>query len=863
MTNIAATSRNDVTFIKRQLHRIPDLAVMGDETGAVDYTPDPGVIYARKPQAGGGFGPPFLVRGPTIPMSRLAGKPIQLGPDNQGKYRVLDVDYAGLRVLGVNPTQDAANDPNANNNLFINQAYLTTGYGQIVETTLKVAIRGWLALDAGVWYKFEGQADFTGNVPSASSHCAAIVAVLRDYSGLEVQYSTAKSTGIPLDTDDLNEAWALMSDATNTPIASFDIGDGITELVEANRWLDIRQLINLISSSGTGTVTSVALTMPSIFSVAGSPVTTAGTLAVTLQTESANVIFAGPSTGSPATPTFRSLVVADIPALSYAPVGATYITQTHDATLTSEQALSDLATGILKSTTATGVVSIAAAGTDYTSPTGTENVSNKTITASTLIATALSLLIGGFKAIFSHANTADRTYTFPDATGNVLIDTATQNASNKTITSSSLNSTPIGASSASTAIVTALSILIGGFKAIFTHANSADRTYTLRDETGTLQMQRLTTKGDLLSYGSSDQRVGVGSDGQAVVAQAAQTPGLYWRDVLYPKNEIINGGFSLWQRQAVDPTSATSYSDDSYSADQWYILTQTGAVTDKRRLGPLTSDFGAELNQSQASAQRIGRAQIIEGVHSQPYRSRPIRFSCKVLSDTASTVIRVAILDWLGTADAVISDVVNDWTSGTFTPGNFFLSSGNHIGVIGTANVTVAASTWTDLVITGTVSSVNTNIIVFVWTENVLASGKTFAVSECVLCDGVDPVPFIPPDYQAESIRAQRFLKVFYGANGNKVRLFTGMAIDATSHYRFLYTPPVPFRVVPTLTATATDWQVLITSGVDLSALSLDTLSTVDQIILDATTGAEASQSIWQLGSDSSADRYMILSAEL
>lgn len=66
-----------------------------------------------------------------------------------------------------------------------------------------------------------------------------------------------------------------------------------------------------------GTVTSVGLTMPSIFSVAGSPVTSSGTLAVTLATESANTVFAGPTTGAAAVPTFRSLVAADIPSLSY------------------------------------------------------------------------------------------------------------------------------------------------------------------------------------------------------------------------------------------------------------------------------------------------------------------------------------------------------------------------------------------------------------------------------------------------------------------------------------------------------------------------------------------------------------------
>lgn len=67
------------------------------------------------------------------------------------------------------------------------------------------------------------------------------------------------------------------------------------------------------ATANTGTVTSVAMTVPSIMSVGGSPVTTTGTLAVTLATATANTIFAGPTTGAAATPTFRAAVDADIP----------------------------------------------------------------------------------------------------------------------------------------------------------------------------------------------------------------------------------------------------------------------------------------------------------------------------------------------------------------------------------------------------------------------------------------------------------------------------------------------------------------------------------------------------------------------
>lgn len=65
----------------------------------------------------------------------------------------------------------------------------------------------------------------------------------------------------------------------------------------------------------TGSVTSVALSTPGvIFSVSGSPVTSSGTLALNLLTQSANAFLAGPTSGAAATPTFRAMVQADQPA---------------------------------------------------------------------------------------------------------------------------------------------------------------------------------------------------------------------------------------------------------------------------------------------------------------------------------------------------------------------------------------------------------------------------------------------------------------------------------------------------------------------------------------------------------------------
>jgi hypothetical protein len=71
-----------------------------------------------------------------------------------------------------------------------------------------------------------------------------------------------------------------------------------------------------VSSGGSGTVTSVGLSLPNIFSVSGSPVQSSGTLTGTLANQNANLVFAGPSGGAATTPAFRSLVASDLPTIT-------------------------------------------------------------------------------------------------------------------------------------------------------------------------------------------------------------------------------------------------------------------------------------------------------------------------------------------------------------------------------------------------------------------------------------------------------------------------------------------------------------------------------------------------------------------
>lgn len=86
---------------------------------------------------------------------------------------------------------------------------------------------------------------------------------------------------------------------------------------------------------GSGTVTSVGLTAPSVFSVSGSPVTTAGTIGVTFATGQTQNLFLATPDGTSGAIGLRAITLADLPATGANPTALVGLTAINGAASTS------------------------------------------------------------------------------------------------------------------------------------------------------------------------------------------------------------------------------------------------------------------------------------------------------------------------------------------------------------------------------------------------------------------------------------------------------------------------------------------------------------------------------------------------
>lgn len=362
--------------------------------------------------------------------------------------------------------------------------------------------------------------------------------------------------------------------------------------------------------------------------------------------------------------------------------------------------------------------------------------------------------------------------TFNSNTGALGATSFVGNTAASTITGTTL------ASNVVTTSITTVGTLVGG-------ATGAGFTVALDTSTftGTLSVTNGGTNANLSGTGGTAQVLKQASTGADVTVGVLGSTEIPQRH-----NLLLNSGAWFWTRQAT-PGTLTTYADDAYYADRWYVLTQTGTIQCNRTTGNV-GIYALDLKQTQAVAQRMGTAQILENQDSHPFRSRAVRLQFYAKCSTTTT-LRYAILEWTSTADSVTSDVVNDWTSSTYTASNFFIAN---ITVVNTGTTTTSVGTgYTLCEATGTVSSSCNNLIVMVWTDGTVAQNVTMELADLQLCASNLARDWLPDPIADEECKCRRFA---IGFSGQHIGLAQGASVTYNEG-NFLFSPSM--RATPTL----------------------------------------------------------------
>jgi len=157
---------------------------------------------------------------------------------------------------------------------------------------------------------------YTGDVTKTSGSCATTV---NSIQGISVTTGTP-TNGYVLAYNSGTGKWTPTAPGS---ISTVTIGTTVVASCSTNGYALYNNggVVGCLPFSGGGTVLSVGISMPSIFTAGGTnPITSSGTASFTLTSQNANLMFASPN-GSPGVPTFRALVGADLPAPTASTLG--------------------------------------------------------------------------------------------------------------------------------------------------------------------------------------------------------------------------------------------------------------------------------------------------------------------------------------------------------------------------------------------------------------------------------------------------------------------------------------------------------------------------------------------------------------
>jgi len=229
------------------------------------------------------------------------------------------------------------------------------------------------------------------------------------------------------------------------------------------------------------------------------------------------------------------------------------------------------------------------------------------------------------------------------------------------------------------------------------------------------------------------------------------------------QNLIINGDFSVAQRgTSFTSTTWRKNDDDSYLLDRWILLSDGNDIVDVTQI---TSPFSRSRYALQAEVEnankKFGFCQIIEADSCIPLRGQKISvsFAAKTVTSKLIENVRVAVLEWTGTADAVTSDVVSAWGAQGTNP----TWATNWAALNTPANLALTTTEQTFKVENLTIGASCNNLAVFVWVDDTgCAVDDILQLGEVQVVRGSVVPEFVANPFLIESAACkQRFKKSY------------------------------------------------------------------------------------------------------
>lgn len=289
------------------------------------------------------------------------------------------------------------------------------------------------------------------------------------------------------------------------------------------------------------------------------------------------------------------------------------------------------------------------------------------------------------------------------------------------------------------------------------------------------------------------------------------------RAALSTINYALNPDFKVWQRGiTINSTTpaAGSNNDDVYGADQWILLSDgNNVVSLTREATTVPAGSRQALKATVVTAnKKFVQLQIREASVSIPLRGKKMSLSIQARRGSSATLtkMRMALISWNGTADAVTSDCVSVWNGEGTNPTLVFSGTGwAYIGTpvaLGDLTTSYAAFKIENL----TIPNDCNNLGILIWSEDASTTANDeLYLGQVKLELGTVSTEFVVRSFEDDFRACRRFLQKSHqpdaapidasGANNPDGALYIFVPA-APNVIHFVVPLDPPMRAAPTIT---------------------------------------------------------------